>query len=192
MLIIPGWAFLAVSGLWRRFDALQRWFLAIGVSIAFYPILFYYARIILPNLMIGKTKLILLLILMMGLIIWFMRRSWRDQFQIGKWGALVLAVSLSCMDRFSAPHLDNEHCCHNRKAPIRFNALCTHVIGSIPFRFIFSNWLTAVISRYSSTYCFTVDVTSIKRLMCNRCLFDLGQKGVKARWIGWYGGCRLV
>jgi len=105
MLIIPGWAFLAVSGLWRRFDALQRWFLAIGVSIAFYPILFYYARIILPNLMIGKTKLILLLILMMGLIIWFMRRSWRDQFQIGKWGALVLAVlGATLFTRFVLAH----------------------------------------------------------------------------------------
>lgn len=92
MLLIPGWAFLAVSGLWRRFKVLQRWFLAIGISIAFYPILFYTARTILPTLRIGDTKLILMLILMTGVIIWFMRQSWREQFIIGKMGGLVLAV----------------------------------------------------------------------------------------------------
>ncbi len=92
MLLIPGWAFLAVSGLWRRFKVIQRWFLAVGISIAFYPILFYSARTILPNLRIGETKLFLMLILLAGIILWFMRKSWREQFKIGKLGGLVLAV----------------------------------------------------------------------------------------------------
>jgi hypothetical protein len=92
MLLIPGWAFLAVSGLWRRFEVIQRWFLAIGISIAFYPILFYTACTILPNLRIGETKLIIMLILLTALIIWLMRKTWREQFQIGKWGGLILAV----------------------------------------------------------------------------------------------------
>jgi hypothetical protein len=92
MLLIPGWAFLAVSGLWRRYKVLQRWFLSIGISVAFYPILFYTARTLLPNFRIGDTKLILMLILMAGVIFWFMRNSWQEQFQIGELGGLVLAV----------------------------------------------------------------------------------------------------
>jgi hypothetical protein len=92
MVLIPGWAFLAVTSLWRRFEVLQRWFLAIGISIAFYPILFYTVRTIFPNLRIGDTKLVLMLILMAGLIIWFMRKSWQEQFKLGKWGGMVLAV----------------------------------------------------------------------------------------------------
>jgi len=75
MLLIPGWAFLAVSGLWQRYKGLQGWFLAVGISIAFYPILFYTARTILPNLRIGETKLTVLLILMLGLTLWLLRKS---------------------------------------------------------------------------------------------------------------------
>lgn len=92
MLLIPGWAFLAVSGLWRRFKVIQRWFLAISISIAFYPILFYTARTLLPNFRIGDTKLILMLILMAGVIFWFMRNSWREQLQIGELGWIVFGV----------------------------------------------------------------------------------------------------
>lgn len=97
MLLIPGWSFLAVSGLWRRFEVLQRWFLAVGISIAFYPILFYTARTILPNLRIGDTKLILMLILMAGVVFWFMRKSWREQFQIGKLVWLVIGILIATL-----------------------------------------------------------------------------------------------
>ena len=44
MLLIPGWAILSVSGLWKRWQGVQRWFMAIGVSIAFYPVLYYLMR----------------------------------------------------------------------------------------------------------------------------------------------------
>ncbi|MDT8382724.1 MAG: hypothetical protein RQ728_10790, partial [Brevefilum sp.] len=105
MLLIPGWAFLAVSGLWQRYKGLQSWFLAIGISIAFYPILFYSARTILPNLRIGETKLTVLLILMLGLTIWLMRKSWHEPFKIGKWGGLVLAVlGATLVTRFILSH----------------------------------------------------------------------------------------
>ncbi|MDF1520269.1 MAG: hypothetical protein P1P73_07285 [Brevefilum sp.] len=105
MLLIPGWAFLAVSGLWQRYKGLQSWFLAIGISIAFYPLLFYSARTILPNLRIGETKLTVLLILMLGLIAWFMRKSWREPFKIGKWGGLLLAIlGATLFTRFILAH----------------------------------------------------------------------------------------
>jgi len=105
MLLIPGWAFLAVSALWQRYKGLQGWFLAVGISIAFYPILFYSARTILPNLRIGETKLTLLLILMLGLTLWLMRKSWRELFKIGKWGGLVLAVlGATLVTRFILAH----------------------------------------------------------------------------------------
>jgi hypothetical protein len=105
MLIIPGWAFLALTGIWRRYQGLQGWFLAVGISIAFYPVLFYTARTILPNLRIGETKLAVLLILMLGLTIWFMRKSWREPFKIGKWGGLVLAVlGATLFTRFILAH----------------------------------------------------------------------------------------
>lgn len=56
LLIIPGWAILAVSGLWKRWQDLQRWFMAIGVSIAFYPVLFYLMRTLLPSVQMGRKE----------------------------------------------------------------------------------------------------------------------------------------
>ena len=44
VLTVPGWAILSVNQEWRRWDTLQRWCLAIGISIAFYPVLFYATR----------------------------------------------------------------------------------------------------------------------------------------------------
>ena len=61
MLTVPGWAILSVTNLWRRFEVIERWVLAVGISIAFYPVLYYLTRAILPSLRIGQNKLILLL-----------------------------------------------------------------------------------------------------------------------------------
>jgi len=44
MVLLPGWAFLALTNLWRRWEGLEHWFVAIGLSISFYPIFFYYLR----------------------------------------------------------------------------------------------------------------------------------------------------
>ena len=30
MLIIPGWAILAATNLWRKFDVIERWIFAVG------------------------------------------------------------------------------------------------------------------------------------------------------------------
>lgn len=92
MLLIPGWSFLSITGIWRRWETLQRWFLATGIGISFYPIVFYFSRALLPSLGIGERKLWALLMLMLVVTIWSMRKSWKEQFQLGKWGGLILAI----------------------------------------------------------------------------------------------------
>ena len=64
MLLVPGWAILSVTNLWRRFAVIERWILAIGLSIAFYPILYYLTRAIFPSIRIGQNKLVVLLVLL--------------------------------------------------------------------------------------------------------------------------------
>lgn len=95
ILLIPGWTILAVSGYWKRWEPLQRWFLAISLSIAFYPVLFYSARFVLPQLQIGRYKLALLLIIFMGLIVWKLKDNWREHFKIGKWDLLILGILIA-------------------------------------------------------------------------------------------------
>lgn len=95
ILLIPGWTILAVSGYWKRWEPLQRWFLAISLSVAFYPVLFYSARFVLPQLQIGRYKLALLLIIFMGLVVWKFKDNWREHFQIGKWNFLILGILIA-------------------------------------------------------------------------------------------------
>ncbi|MFZ3069763.1 MAG: hypothetical protein WA110_01390 [Anaerolineaceae bacterium] len=92
MLLLPGWAILAVSGFWKRWEPLQRWFLAVCFGVAFYPVLYYSARFLLPGLRIGDTKLVLLLFVCAGLIMWKLHKDWKEQFQFGQWGWVVLGV----------------------------------------------------------------------------------------------------
>ena len=70
MLTIPGWALISISDYWKRWKTLQRWIIAIGLSIAFYPILFYWARIIFPWLMIGPNKNLAILVVLGAWSIW--------------------------------------------------------------------------------------------------------------------------
>jgi len=108
--LIPGWAFLSVTKLWQRVAVLQRWILAIGISIAFFPILFYFSRAVLPGLHIGRNKLILLFILLFAVIAWFQRKDWRSQFGLKglEWLGLAifagtLLVRFSLAYRFPIP-----------------------------------------------------------------------------------------
>lgn len=75
MLLIPGWFALAFTGIWRRWSGLQSWILAIGLSIAFYPVFFYTARFLIPWLTFGPYKMSALLILMLILTLWLLRRE---------------------------------------------------------------------------------------------------------------------
>ena len=105
MLIIPGWAILAATNLWRKFDVIERWIFAVGLSIAFYPILYYLTRAIFPTMRIGQNKLLVLLTSLFVFTVWLLRHNWREQFKFGKYGGpflFILAVTL--LTRFWLAH----------------------------------------------------------------------------------------
>lgn len=105
MLLAPGWAILAVTGLWRRFEALERWVLAIGLGIAFYPVLFYLTRALLPSLRLGQNKLIILLAGLLILTAFLLRRDWREQFKLGKHaGAFLFVLAATLLTRLWLAH----------------------------------------------------------------------------------------
>ncbi len=105
MLLIPGWAILAATGFWRRFEPIERWILAAGLGISFYPILFYLVRAILPSMRIGQNKLIFLLVGLLLLIGWIFRTNWREQFRLGKYaGPFLFILSVTLLTRFWVAH----------------------------------------------------------------------------------------
>lgn len=108
--LLPGWAFLSFTRFWQKFSPLQRWILAIAISIAFFPLLFYFSRELLPELHIGRNKLMLMFLLLLGLIIYFQRKDWRKQFAFSglEWlgigifaGTILIRFSLAY--RFPVP-----------------------------------------------------------------------------------------
>ena len=105
MLIIPGWAILSVTNIWRRFEVLERWILAVGLGISFYPFLYYFIRAIAPMVRIGQNKLIVLLALLLVVTAWMLRRDWREQFRFGKYGgAFLFILALTLLTRFWLAH----------------------------------------------------------------------------------------
>lgn len=106
LLLLPGWAFLAVSGLWRRFATLVRWIVAVSFSAAFFPVLYYLARALLPDLRMGVNKLVVLLALCALLIVFFLRRDWKAQFAFDRWELAALAVfGMTLFTRLWVAHL---------------------------------------------------------------------------------------
>jgi hypothetical protein len=106
LLLLPGWAFLAASGLWRRFPTLVRWIVAVCFSAAFFPVLFYLARALLPHMRIGANKLILLLVLCAGVIIFCLRKDWKAQFAFDRWEIAAIAVfGMTLFSRLWVAHL---------------------------------------------------------------------------------------
>jgi hypothetical protein len=99
--LLPGWVLLTVRGLWRHWQGLQRWFVALGLGIAFYPVLFYFARWIVPFLTFGPYKLLALLAVCAGVIAWNLRHDWRAQFDFApsEWIALGI-VGATLLTRY--------------------------------------------------------------------------------------------
>jgi hypothetical protein len=92
LILVPGWAMLAVTDYWRKWEALQRWFLAASLGIAFWPVLYYALRVVMPALRLGTNKLVLLLVLFAALITWKLRKDWKVQFSLGQWGWVILGI----------------------------------------------------------------------------------------------------
>lgn len=84
MQVLPGWALLSLGGYWKRFKTLDRWILAYFLGMAFYPVLFYLTRLVLPGVQIGLNKLILFLFLTLIFNLWQFRKSWKDNFKFEK------------------------------------------------------------------------------------------------------------
>ena len=101
MFTLPGWALLSYKDVWRQWQGVQRWVIAIGVSIAFYPVLFYILRFALPFLTLGPYKMGTLLLLLAAVIAWQMRSHWREvlTFDRLEWVAIAV-VGMTLFTRF--------------------------------------------------------------------------------------------
>jgi hypothetical protein len=95
MLLLPGWALLSMGQYWKRWQPLQRWFLALSLGIAVYPVMFYLTRAVLPVFRFGTRKLVFFLVISFVVIVWKQRKVWREHLRFEKltWLALVVLVA---------------------------------------------------------------------------------------------------
>jgi hypothetical protein len=101
MLTLPGWAVLAFSDAWRQWRALQRWILAVSLSVAFYPVFFYSVRALFPFLTVGPYKMGALLLAFAVIVGWRMRKHWRGLFAFDhlEWVAIAV-IGMTLFTRF--------------------------------------------------------------------------------------------
>lgn len=92
MLTVPGWALLSLVPVWHDWARLQRWCMAIGLSIAVYPVLFYSLRLVLPGFTLGPYKMAALLVMCAVVAACRLRGHWRDQLAFDQWEWIAIAV----------------------------------------------------------------------------------------------------
>jgi hypothetical protein len=99
--LTPGFAFLCITRIWRDWPALQRWITAAGISLAFYPVLFYLTREITPDLHLGPRKLWAMLILFgcITLVYFWKERKTLFRLEPLEWVAVGIIV-LTVVTRF--------------------------------------------------------------------------------------------
>ena len=105
MLFFPGGAILVLSRTWQRWSGLQRLFVAAGLSVALYPVLFYMMRFLLPQFQLGRWFLAGLLALGLVITIW---GEWKERIYIFRpdrleWAALII-LGLTLASRFWFAH----------------------------------------------------------------------------------------
>lgn len=88
---LPGLA--AVSLLPQREDwpGLQRWALAVGLSVAFWPVLYYMARLV-PGLQLGPGKVLVVLGVALVVVVLLTRRDWQTWLDFDPWDWTAVAV----------------------------------------------------------------------------------------------------
>jgi hypothetical protein len=92
MLALPGWLLLTFYDRWRQWHGLQRWIVAVSIGIAFYPVLFYWTRWVLPFWTWGPYKISLLLGVFAVALAWRLRRDWRHLLEFDGLEWIALAV----------------------------------------------------------------------------------------------------
>jgi hypothetical protein len=101
MLTLPGWALLTFNDNWRQWRGLQRWIVAVGISIACYPVLFYGIRSAFPFLTMGRYKMGALLLACAAVVGWRMCRHWKEQFTFDRLEWVAIGVfGLTLFTRF--------------------------------------------------------------------------------------------
>ena len=118
MVLIPSWGFISISNYWRKWDTLQRWFLAVCFGVAFWPILYYVTRSIFPSLRIGSNKLVVILLFFVILTVLNLRKKWKEQFLLGDkfWviiGILLVTLSTRLIIAYKFPYLAGDDSLHH-------------------------------------------------------------------------------
>lgn len=92
MLTVPGWALLSLGSAWRDWNRLPRWCVAIGLSVAIFPVAFYGLRLVLPGFTLGPWKMSVFLAGCGAIAAWRLRGQWRDQFAFDRLEWIAIAV----------------------------------------------------------------------------------------------------
>jgi hypothetical protein len=92
MLTVPGWALLSLVPVWRDWNRLQRWCLAIGLSVAIFPVAFYTMRLVLPGFTLGPWKMAAFLAGCSVIAVWRLRGTWREQFAFDRWDWAAIGI----------------------------------------------------------------------------------------------------
>lgn len=101
LVLLPGWALLAVTGYWKKWNPLQRWLLSLSLGIAFWPVLYYFSRTLFPMIRIGTNKIILILLFSAVISIWKFGKNWQENFKFESLDYLVLLVlAITLFTRF--------------------------------------------------------------------------------------------
>jgi len=82
---LPGAALLTIGDAWRRWPGLQRYVMAIGLSIAFFPLLYYTLRFWVPAARLGSAALAVILLISAGFVV---RGLWRYGLELVRIGGL--------------------------------------------------------------------------------------------------------
>lgn len=92
MLTVPGWALLSLVPVWQDWNRLQRWCLAIGLSVAIFPVAFYSLRLVLPGFTLGPWKMSVFLLGCGAIVVWRLRGTWRDQLAFDRWDWVAIGI----------------------------------------------------------------------------------------------------
>lgn len=98
---LPGSAFMMLSHTWSYWSGLQRYLVAIGLSIAFYPVLFYVVRFLFPQAVLGPGIMAGILLAAALITIWgiWQHKIFTLHFDSLEWAAIAI-LALTFASRF--------------------------------------------------------------------------------------------